>query len=328
MNREQQAGGRLEKWGRLPIISGIKNNLGILLSLLIMCILVTFISDSFFTVRNLFNILRQISINVFLACSMTMVILTGGIDLSVGSIIAVSGCLSAGLITLAGIPVVPAILLSILAGVLVGVFNGFVISRTTIPAFIVTLATMDIGRGFARIYTKNTTILVSDPLYAEIGTGQIFGLPIHLFYIIVVILISSLILNRTQFGRHLYAIGDNETAANYAGINVRRVKFMVYVISGIFAACAGILSATRTFSAQFSVGEGTEMDAISAVVLGGTSMMGGMGRLSGTVIGCVVIGVLDNGLNLLGIDSSWQYVVKGTVVLLAVFLDFLKKRKD
>lgn len=310
------------------LYKGFRDNLGILIGLFIMCVALGILTDSFATTRNIFNVMRQISVNVFLACGMTMIILIGEIDLSVGSIIAVSGCLSAGLITNNGIPTIAAVLIAIVAGTMVGAFNGLVVSMTKIPSFIVTLAVMNIGRGFARIYTKSTTILVDDDLFAAIGTGKIFaGIPIHIIYIIVVILISAFILNRTKFGRHIYAVGDNELAAKFSGINARRVKFMVFLISGFLASCAGILSASRTFSGQFSVGEGTEMDAISAVVLGGTSMTGGVGQLSGTVIGCLVIGVLNNGMNLLGIDSSWQYVVKGFVVLLAVFIDYMKKRK-
>ena len=226
-------------------------------------------------------------------------------------------------------PSVAAIPLSILAGTLVGVFNGVIISRTTIPPFIVTLATMNIGRGFARIYTKATTILVDDELFTFIGSGKLFGnIPIHFAYMIVVIIISALILNRTRLGRNIYAVGDNAQAASYSGINSKKVTLTVFIIMGFFAACAGILSSARTFSGQFNVGEGAEMDAISAVVLGGTSMTGGVGYLSGTIIGCIVIGVLNNGMNILGIDSSWQYVVKGVVVLIAVFIDYLKKMRE
>lgn len=311
------------------VLGGIKSNGGIIIGLIIICLILGIMTDSFLTVRNFTNIMRQISINVILACGMTMVIILGGIDLSVGSIIAVSGCLCCGLITNVGIPSAAAIPVSILAGTLVGIFNGFVVSRTTIPPFIVTLAMMNIGRGFARIYTKATTILVDDELFTFIGSGTVLGgVPIHIIYMIVVIAASALILNRTKLGRNIYAVGDNKQAASYSGINVKRVTMIVFVIMGFFAACAGIISSARTFSGQFNVGEGAEMDAISAVVLGGTSMSGGIGHLSGTIIGCIVIGVLNNGMNILGIDSSWQYVVKGVVVLLAVFIDYFKKIKE
>lgn len=326
---DQSAKKKESLWRENGIIKIVRSNLGILIGLLIMCIGLTFISDSFATSTNIFNVLRQISVNVFLACGMTMVILIGGIDLSVGSVIAISGCLCAGLITNNGIPSGLAIILVIIIGTLVGAVNGLIIANTKIPPFIVTLAMMNIGRGFARIYTNATTILVNDELFIWIGSGKIFGeIPVQLLFMVVVVIITGLILNKTKFGRNIYAVGDNQQAAVYSGINSKKVIFLVFTLSGLFAACAGILSAARTFSGQFNVGDGAEMDAISAVVLGGTSMTGGVGRISGTLIGCLVIGILNNGMNLMGIDSSWQYVVKGIVVLLAVYIDYIKKEKS
>lgn len=326
---DQSAKKKESLWRENGIIKIVRSNLGILIGLLIMCIGLTFISDSFATSTNIFNVLRQISVNVFLACGMTMVILIGGIDLSVGSVIAISGCLCAGLITNNGIPSGLAIILAIIIGTLVGAVNGLIIANTKIPPFIVTLAMMNIGRGFARIYTNATTILVNDELFIWIGSGKIFGeIPVQLLFMVVVVIITGLILNKTKFERNIYAVGDNQQAAVYSGINSKKVIFLVFTLSGLFAACAGILSAARTFSGQFNVGDGAEMDAISAVVLGGTSMTGGVGRISGTLIGCLVIGILNNGMNLMGIDSSWQYVVKGIVVLLAVYIDYIKKEKS
>lgn len=326
---DQSAKKKESLWRENGIIKIVRSNLGILIGLLIMCIGLTFISDSFATSTNIFNVLRQISVNVFLACGMTMVILIGGIDLSVGSVIAISGCLCAGLITNNGIPSGLTIILAIIIGTLVGAVNGLIIANTKIPPFIVTLAMMNIGRGFARIYTNATTILVNDELFIWIGSGKIFGeIPVQLLFMVVVVIITGLILNKTKFGRNIYAVGDNQQAAVYSGINSKKVIFLVFTLSGLFAACAGILSAARTFSGQFNVGDGAEMDAISAVVLGGTSMTGGVGRISGTLIGCLVIGILNNGMNLMGIDSSWQYVVKGIVVLLAVYIDYIKKEKS
>lgn len=316
-------------WSDNGFVRLIKGNLGILIGLVIMCAALSVVTDSFATSQNIFNVMRQISVNVFLACGMTMVILIGGIDLSVGSIIAISGCLCAGLITNNGIPAVWAILISVLTGTAVGALNGFIVANTKIPPFIVTLAMMNIGRGFARIYTKATTILVDDNLFMWIGSGKIFGkIPVQIIFMLIVVAVTALILNKTKFGRNIYAVGDNIQAAVYSGINAKKVTFLVFTLSGLFAACAGILSAARTFSGQFSVGDGAEMDAISAVVLGGTSMTGGVGTIGGTIIGCLVIGILNNGMNLLGIDSSWQYVVKGLVVLLAVYIDYIKKEKS
>ena len=257
-----------------------------------------------------------------------MVILIGGIDLSVGSVIAISGCLCAGLITNNGIPSGLAIILAIIIGTLVGAVNGLIIANTKIPPFIVTLAMMNIGRGFARIYTNATTILVNDELFIWIGSGKIFGeIPVQLLFMVVVVIITGLILNKTKFGRNIYAVGDNQQAAVYSGINSKKVIFLVFTLSGLFAACAGILSAARTFSGQFNVGDGAEMDAISAVVLGGTSMTGGVGRISGTLIGCLVIGILNNGMNLMGIDSSWQYVVRELWCCWQCILIILRRRR-
>jgi len=304
----------------------MKENLGILAGLLILCVALSVMSDKFATTTNFFNVVRQITINLFLACGMTFVILVGGIDLTVGSVIAVAGCVSAGMITWHGMPVYLGILVGMLCGTLISVFNGLFISRTNIPAFIVTLATMNIGRGIARIYTGAKTIPVLNDQYIFWGMGTIAGIPIQLFLIIAVVAVSAFILTRTKLGRHIYAVGGNRQAAEYSGINVKKITFIVFLYSGIMASLAGILTVGRTFTATMILGDGAEMDAISAVVLGGTSMLGGKGSIAGTVIGAIVIGVLKNGMNLLGIDSSWQYIVQGVVILIAVYIDFIKQK--
>lgn len=307
----------------------IRDLMGVIIAFVVLFVLLSVLSEKFLTPQNLFNVIRQITVNIVLACGMTMVILIGGIDLSVGSTVAISACLCGGFITNNGMPMPVAVLLAVLCGTALGAINGAVIANTNIPPFIVTLATMNVGRGFVRIYTDCATILVQNKAFSYIGKGKILDvIPIHIIYVIIACVIASFVLGRTKFGRNIYAIGDNEQAAVYSGINVKKTKFMVYIIVGIFASCAGILSAARTSSALFSVGEGYEMDAISAVVLGGTSMTGGSGRLGGTIIGALLIGIISNGMNLLGIDSSWQYVVKGIVLLLAVYLDFIKKKRD
>ena len=302
----------------------VKDCLGILIGLGIMCILLMCMTDKFLTSSNLFNIIRQITINIFLACGMTMVILLGGIDLSVGSVIAVSGCISAGMVTWLHLPVAAGICIGLLCGVAIGAINGLIASQTTIPPFIITLATMNIGRGIARLYTSAKTIAVLDPSYTFFGTGKIGEIPIQLLLIVLVVAVTSFILNRTKLGRGIYYVGDNEQAAKYAGLKVRKIRFFVFVFSGLLAAMAGVLSTARTFAATMDMGISAEMDAIAAVVLGGTSMKGGRGTLMGTVIGVIVIGILKNGMNLLGIDSSWQYVVQGVVILIAVYIDFIK----
>lgn len=318
-----KSGNQYSAFNRL--MDGIKSQLGILIALLVMCIFLSIASDSFFAAANIFNVLRQIAVNVFLACGMTMVIILGGIDLSVGAVIALSGCTCATMIVKAGINPFLAILVSIAIGAVIGLINGSIVAFSTIPPFIVTLATMNISRGLARVMVNNKTVAVNNSVYKFIGTGYVGPIPIHIIFILIVTIISAVILNRTSFGRSIYAVGGNKMAAQYSGIDAKKVILLVFVINGILAGCAGILSSSRTMVGQYSLGDGAEMDAITAVVLGGTSMTGGVGTIGGTVIGCIIVGVLNNGMNLLGIDSSWQYVVQGVVVLLAVGIDFLKK---
>lgn len=301
-----------------------KDCIGILIGLALMCVLLMTLTDKFATSSNFFNITRQITINMFLACGMTLVILLGGIDLSVGSVIAVAGCISAGMATWVKLPVPVAISIGILCGALIGCLNGLIASLTTIPPFIITLATMNIGRGIARIYTGAKTIAVLQPQFTFFGTGRIFDVPIQLYLIVIVVAVTSFILNRTRLGRGIYFVGDNETSAEYSGLKVRKIRFFAFFYCSILASIAGILSTSRTFAATMDMGTSAEMDAIAAVVLGGTSMSGGRGMLMGTVIGAIIIGVLNNGMNLLGINTSWQYVVQGIVILIAVFVDYLK----
>lgn len=298
---------------------------GILIGLILLCLGLTLVTNTFATVTNLFNVLRQITINLYLASGMTFIILLGGIDLSVGAVIALTGVISAGMITWYGLPVYVGILIGIAAGLVIGLINGYIVSSTNLPAFIVTLATMNIARGLARLFTGAQTISVLNDSYRFWGMGTIFGVPIQLFAIVFIILLSSFILNRTEMGRHIYAVGGNRQAARYSGINVKKVTFFVFLYSGLLAALAGILTVGRTFTATMILGTGAEMDAIAAVVLGGTSMSGGKGSISGTVIGVIIIGVLNNGMNLLGIDSSWQYVVQGLVIILAVYIDYFRE---
>lgn len=307
------------------LMDGIKSQLGILIALLVMCVFLSIATNSFLATTNIFNVLRQIAVNVFLACGMTMVIILGGIDLSVGAVIALSGCTCASMIAKAGINPLLAILVGIALGAVVGLINGLIVAFSTIPPFIVTLATMNISRGLARVMVNNKTVAVNNSIYKFIGTGYVGPIPVHIIFILIVIIITAIILTRTSFGRSIYAVGGNKMAAQYSGIDAKKVILLVFIINGILAGCAGILSSSRTMVGQYSLGDGAEMDAITAVVLGGTSMTGGVGTIGGTVIGCIIVGVLNNGMNLLGIDSSWQYVVQGAVVLLAVGVDFLKK---
>lgn len=312
------------------LLQWFKENLGIIIALVALCLALSInpvTKNSFLTLKNVFNVLRQISSNLFLACGMTMVIILGGIDLSVGSVIALSGCIAAGAVVRYNLPLPVAIILGILVGLVVGMCNGFIISKTTIPAFIVTLATMNIAKGLAYVYTGGSPVRVVTKEWQFIGAGYIGIVPTPVVILIVVLIITGLIMNRTKTGRYIYAVGGNAQAARFSGINVAKVKFFVHAYSGLMAGLAGVVLASRMYSGQPTAGEGAEMDAIAAVVVGGTSMSGGFGKIGGTIIGGLIIGVLNNGLNLLNVNSFWQYVVKGAVILLAVFIDYFKNRK-
>ncbi|MCI9347036.1 MAG: ribose ABC transporter permease [Lachnospiraceae bacterium] len=307
-----------------------KDNIGIIIALLAMCVfLVIFPTtrSTFLTQNNVFNILRQNASNLFLATGMTMVIILGGIDLSVGSVIALSGCVAAGCVVNMGLPEVAAFLIAILIGAAVGMFNGVVICKTNIPPFIVTLASMNITKGIALVYTQGAPIRCMTDAFKFPGAGYVGPIPTPVILMLIIFVIAVMLVNRTHFGRHIYAVGGNAQAASFSGINVQKVKFWVYTFTGIMAGIAGVVIASRLYSGQPRSGEGAEMDAIAAVVVGGTSMSGGSGRLGGTLIGVLIIGVLNNGLNLMGVDSNWQYIVKGFVILLAVYVDFIRNRK-
>lgn len=306
-----------------------KENIGIIVAFLVLCVFLSVFpktSGSFFTRQNIFNVLRQISTNLFLACGMTMVIILGGIDLSVGSIIALSGCISAGCVARYNLPLPIALLMGLLVGLLVGMFNGAVISKTTIPAFIVTLATMNIAKGLAYVYTGGSPVRVVTKEWQFLGAGYVGIFPTPVVILVIVLIITAIIMNKTKMGRHMYAVGGNQQAAEFSGIKVEKVKFFVHAFSGLMAGLAGIVLASRMYSGQPTAGDGAEMDAIAAVVVGGTSMAGGSGKIGGTIIGGLIIGVLNNGLNLLNVNSFWQYVVKGVVILLAVFLDYFRNK--
>lgn len=306
-----------------------KENLGIIVAFLVLCVFLSVFpktSGSFFTRQNIFNVLRQISTNLFLACGMTMVIILGGIDLSVGSIIALSGCISAGCVARYNLPLPIALLMGLLVGLLVGMFNGAVISKTTIPAFIVTLATMNIAKGLAYVYTGGSPVRVVTKEWQFLGAGYVGIFPTPVVILVIVLIITAIIMNKTKMGRHMYAVEGNQQAAEFSGIKVEKVKFFVHAFSGLMAGLAGIVLASRMYSGQPTAGDGAEMDAIAAVVVGGTSMAGGSGKIGGTIIGGLIIGVLNNGLNLLNVNSFWQYVVKGVVILLAVFLDYFRNK--
>lgn len=300
---------------------------GILLGFVGLSVLLTILSPAFLTSSNIMNVLRQVSTNANLALGMTFAILICGIDLSVGSVLALGGTVAAGLITRSGLPVGFAVLIGVLVGGGLGCFNGVVIAKTKIPPFIVTLAMMQIARGAAYVYTNGMPIRTIDKGFVQLGTGYLGPIPLPVVYTIIFFLILLYVLNNTRFGRHVYALGGNEDAALYAGIKSDRIVIAVYTLTGLLSAFSGVILCARMYSGQPTIGVSFELDAIAAVVLGGTSMAGGIGHLGGTMIGALVMGVLNNGLNLLGINSFWQLIVKGFVILMAVYFDVIKKKR-
>jgi ribose transport system permease protein len=316
-----------------PIIRFLRENLGILIGLLILCLILVIYDyyrgrTVFLSTNNIMNVLRQVATNLYVACGMTMIIILGGIDLSVGSIMSLSGCVTAMLLMYNHFSLAMAVIMGLLVGIVFGAFNGLIVSKTTIPPFIVTLASMNIARGASYVYTGGQPIRVMSESFNFIGSGYLFNvLPVPVIYLVIIVAISAFIMNRTRLGRHIYAVGGNPVAARFSGIKNSHVLFFAFVFSGLMSAISGIVLASRMFSGQPTAGQGAEMDAIAAVVLGGTSMSGGIGKIGGTVIGALIIGVLNNGLNLLNINSFWQYIVKGVVILIAVYVDFIKKTR-
>ena len=308
----------------------LKDNLGILCALAVM-ILFLYVypttHSTFLTKTNIFNVLRQNAPNLLLSCGMTMVIILGGIDLSVGSIIAMSGCFAAGAVVWGGMPEIVGILIGIFSGLLFGLFNGFMIAKTTIPPFIVTLASMNLAKGIAYVFSGGKPIRCMTEAWKFLGAGYVLGIPTPVWTMFIVFFLCVLFLNRTRIGRHIYAVGGNSTAAKFSGISTAKVKFTVFAISGTLAGLAGVTIASRLYSGTCTSGNAAEMDAIAAVVIGGTSMSGGSGKLGGTLIGALIIGILNNGLNLMGVNSDWQYIIKGIVILGAVYVDYLRTQK-
>jgi ribose transport system permease protein len=278
-------------------------------------------SPYFLTIPNILNIIRQVSIIAIVSFGMTMVILTGGIDLSVGSMLAFAGAVSAGMMVNSGFNVFLAILIGLAAGTALGFFNGLAVAKAKLPAFIVTLAMMTVARGFTLIYTDGRPISGFNETFRFFGAGYLGRIPIPVVIMFIFLIVIYILLKKTPLGRYIYAIGGNETATKLSGINTDKIKIAVYALNGFLAAVSGIILTSRLNSAQPMAGEGYELDAIAAVVLGGTSLSGGSGTVIGTIVGALIIAVLNNGLNLLNVSSFYQLVAKGAVILLAVFLD-------
>ncbi|MBM7544592.1 ribose transport system permease protein [Weissella beninensis] len=298
--------------------------LGPVLALVFLVLLVTVMNPSFLEINNILNLLRQVSINALIAFGMTFVILTAGIDLSVGSILAFTGAVTANLIV-AGVQPVFALIIGIVLGGILGAINGLIITIGGAAPFIVTLATMTIYRGATYVFTNGNPItganMTNSFFFQVLGRGYFLGIPFPIVIMLIGFIILYVLLHKMPFGRKTYAIGGNPKAAFVSGIKINKVTIWIYSISGMMAAIAGVILTSRLNSAQPDAGTSYEMDAIAAVVLGGTSLAGGKGRLLGTLVGALIIGTLNNGMNLLGISSFYQQIVKGIVIIIAVLLD-------
>ena len=301
--------------------------LGTLGGLLALCLLLTALTPYFLTVSNLLNVMEQTSINAVIAVGMTFVILSGGIDLSVGSLVALSGVVMASALQ-AGAPIPVALLAGLLTGALCGLVNGGLVTLGRLPPFIATLGMMSVARGAALLLTDGRPVSGFEAGFRSLATGRVVGVPVPVLVTLAVYVLAHLVLTRTRFGRYVYAIGGNEEATRLSGVPVRFHKTMVYALSGLVSALAAAVLTARLNSAQPIAGMMYELDAIAATVIGGTSLLGGQGRVSGTLIGALIMGVLRNGLNLLGISSFLQQVVIGLVIVGAVLLDSLLKTAE
>ena len=299
-----------------------------LIVLIVTSVVIALLNPRFLTWSNILTVLRQTSINAVIATGMTFAILIGGIDLSVGSVLGFCGAIAATMVS-SGMNVVLAVFAALFIGTLIGYLNGTLITTGGLQPFIATLGTVTLLRGAILVFTQGRPITTGNTqaseFFSEIGTGFLGPIPIPVYIMILVFIAAYYILNHTRIGRYIYASGSNEEATMYSGIKTARVKRFVYAVSGMMAALAGILLTSRLGSAQPTAGAGYELDAIAAVVLGGTSMAGGIGTIGGTAIGALIIGVLNNALNLMKVSSYYQDVAKGIVILIAVLLDRKQK---
>lgn len=314
------------------------NRLQSFIALFLLCTLLTILTDKFFTPENGLNVLRQVAVNICISVGMTLIVLTAGIDLSVGSVLALCSAVAVGLFKegvqipslnlFIGFTVLGALVAAVVIGLLLGYFNGWVITRFHIPPFVATLAMLTIARGLTMLYTQGHPISNLGSAFAFLGTGWILGIPVPVYIATAVVVAAIFITKKTKLGRYIYAIGGNEQAAKLSGIPINKVKIKVYAIAGALAALGGIIVASRLDSAQPNAGLSYELDAIAAVVIGGTSLSGGKGTIWGTVMGAIIIGVLNNGLVLLNVSPFWQQVVKGSVILIAVAIDKAFEKRD
>lgn len=296
---------------------------GIYIAFILICIFFASVNPVFISPKNLINMVRQVSFNAILGMGMTIVILTGGIDLSVGSVLALAAVVCGSFIRTSApvLPVIPAILIGLLIGAACGLFNGVVITKGRLAPFIVTMVMMTAARGMTQLYTQGRPMTGLAPSLNFLGAGSILGIPVPIYILALIVLTTHFILNNTRIGRYIYAVGGNEQAAKASGIKVHRVKMFAYTFSGVMAAIVGMMMSARLNSASPVLGNGYELDAIAATVIGGASMEGGKGKVIGTLIGALIIGTISNGLDILNVSPYWQQIIKGAIILIAVLLD-------
>lgn len=307
-------------------VNRIMARYGIYIAFACLFAILSFISPSFLSVENVLNILRQTSLNGIIAVGMTFVIITGGIDLSVGAIVALAAVSATSFAHPDSYPIIVPVVVGLGFGVLAGFINGIVIAKGSIAPFIVTLGMMTIVRGAALVFSGGRPIINLTDEYNWIGGGYFLGIPVPVYLFLFVVLMGHFLLAYTKFGRHVYAIGGNEQAARVSGINVQKIKIAVYSLAGLFASFAGVVLSSRVMTGSPVAGLSYELDAIAAVVIGGTSLSGGIGSIPGTIIGALIIGIMSNGLDLLNVSSYYQQIIKGVIIIVAVLLDQKNKQ--
>ncbi len=297
-----------------------------LLIVIALGVILSIASPAFLTSSNLLNVVRQVCVSTLLSIGFTIVLSSGNMDLSIGTLMGLCGMILAKLVKEAGVPLPAAILIVFGVAVFGGLLNAAILSLFSVPAFIVTLATQSIFKGVNYLISDLVPVsgLPSELLF--LGQGYLFGIPVPIYIMLLVVLAAWVMMNRTKFGRYILAVGGNAEAARASGINTKRINFGVYICCGLCAGVASIIMTGRVGSAQVGAGVGMEMDAIAAVVIGGTSMSGGKANVWGTLFGCLLVGIVNNGMNLLGINPNWQVIAKGFLILFAVIIDVVSAR--
>ena len=311
---------------RLNLSLDSKPWMSAIIPIIVFVILLTLLSPQFLTTSNLFNIMRQIAVYAIMSVGMTFVIITSGIDLSVGAMIPIVSIVVANIINYNEKLLWVAVIAGILTGALIGLINGILIAYVGIPPFIMTMGSMKVLSGIALLVTNSSAVKVANKSFRFLGTGEVFGIPVPILIFIVIAMIGHIILTQTPTGRHIFAIGNNREAARLSGVKVRKTLIMVHLVSSVCAAVAAVLYLSRLGSCQAIAGDGYEMEAIAATVIGGTSITGGSGGVIGSILGAILMGIIKNGLVLLNVSTYWQQIVTGLVVIIAIIMDLTRRK--